>query len=211
MKPMPPREIWVGLSLQLAALASAWLFLRTLYAIGWLPALLISVPLFLASPFWLLRAPAPLPVRLLLTCWILAIPAWHAAIYALEYRQLKTEIYLIPESFQGKAVVYFGEGVPVEQEGENLLFRLHPDGTLHTQTILRRATKREVNDARAERRQFYSVAPNGTRQKLRMDPNLQGETPLIFPNGESWDGDRITSVDFYIGPPAAIRKLLGSP
>ena len=64
------RRLLIGVGLQICAflvgVASGWL----LYSAGWLGVLLISAPMFIASPFFLMRSAAPLPVRLLMSFWI---------------------------------------------------------------------------------------------------------------------------------------------
>ncbi|MBI2684737.1 MAG: hypothetical protein HYX27_00360 [Acidobacteria bacterium] len=201
-----PRGIVIGIALQLASWGSAWLFSRYLYAIGWLAGLLISVPLFVASPFYLMRAPAPLWVRLLLSFWILLFPAYYLGLYVWENWQLRTEIVLIPVEFQGKAKVHFGEtgGAAEELEGGKLLLRLGKNGELHTRASQRKFASDSLNEARWRGREYYSVTPDGKRVRLEEPNPLEGAALapgqiVIFGMGESWEGNRIRSADFYVG------------
>jgi hypothetical protein len=123
MGAMPPRGIVIGIALQVASFATGYLNIRFLYAMGWFGCLVISVPLFLASLFYIMRAPAPLWLRLLLSFWLLGIPLSIAAQTAWERLHLRTEIVLVPPGFHGKAMVRFSDpaGAPEEEEGGKLV------------------------------------------------------------------------------------------
>jgi hypothetical protein len=124
MGAMLPRGIAIGIGLQIAAFVTGYLSVRYLYAMGWFGCLVISVPLFLASPFQIMRAPAPFWVRLVLSFWILAIPLYHVAFFAWEYVNIRTEKVLIPAGFEGKVRIQFDDpaGVPEETEGNQFSF-----------------------------------------------------------------------------------------
>jgi hypothetical protein len=51
-----PRGVAIGIGLQIASFLTGYLSMRYLYAMGWFGCLTISVPLFLASPFRIMRA-----------------------------------------------------------------------------------------------------------------------------------------------------------
>lgn len=215
---MIPREAVIGLSLQLASFLLGYLSLRYLYSIGWLPVLLFSVPLFLASPFYLLRAPWPLPLRLLLSFWILAFPLYHILYYIHDRLLMRPEIVLIPEGFQGRAKIWFGDpaGAAPELENGSYLFRLNSTGELHTSVSPTKFESDSVNDLRRETRQYFRIDPTGRRTALEVrTPDAQPPPPpesiIIFAPGESWDNGRIQAADFYVGTPARILELLKSP
>src|SRR6187402_3512608 len=168
MRAMPPRGIVIGIALQVASFATGYLSLRFLYAMGWFGCLVISVPLFLASPFYILRAPSPLWLRLLLSFWILGIPLSLAAETAWERFRLRTEIVLVPPGFHGKAMVYFSDpaGAPEEEEGGKLVLRLGANGELRTRAQQRKFSSDWVDSWYNERREFYFLEPNGQRARL---------------------------------------------
>ena len=69
------RRLKIGVALQAGAILSFPLFNWLLSGyFAWLPELVISIPLFLASPFFLMNSKAaPLPLRLGLSFWYLVL------------------------------------------------------------------------------------------------------------------------------------------
>ena len=205
-----PRSMLVGLGLQLGAFLVAYLSLRYLYAIGWLPVLVVSVPMFLASVFVLLSAPVSLALRGLLSGWVLVFPLYWLGVYLWEYRQFREEIVLVPEGYEGKLRIRFGEAAGKAEETENgrLLLRVGTDGELRTQTRLRKFSSDSLTQARNEGRVVYAVSAAGGRTRLEPDRELTGERVVVFPMGEGWRGDQVVSVEFLVGKGSTIRRLL---
>src|SRR5262245_57306575 len=118
------KPLIIGIALQVGAFLISMLSAKLLYYAGWL-GWFISVPMFVASPFFLMRSAAPLPVRLLTSFWILAIPAYFLTILAIEHSKVRTEVLLIPQGYRGLMAVNFDEknGSGPEREGEKAVFR----------------------------------------------------------------------------------------
>lgn len=208
---MPSRGILIGIGLQLAAIITGYLSLRLLYAMGWFGCLVISVPLFLASPFFILRAPGPLWLRLLFSFWILGIPLSIAAQTAWERLSLRTEIVLVPAGYAGKGIVYFSDpaGKPQEVEDGKLVLRLGGNGELRTQAHQRKFESDWVFSWYGERREFYYLEPNGRRTRIdTITVNDPPERTGAFSLGTAYDAGRIVSIDFYIGTPAQWLKSM---
>ena len=214
MGAMLPRGIAIGIGLQIASFVTGYLSIRYLYAMGWFGVLVVSIPLFLASPFQIMRAPAPLWVRLLLSFWLLAYPLYHAAFFAWEYVHIRPEIVLIPAGFRGKARIYFSEraGVPEEMEGGKLVLRIGANGELRTQARQRRFSNYWVNSWYDERREYYFLEP--PERRVRPDVLSVNDGPDrggVIPGGVGFEEDRLVWLDFYVGTPGEYLKSLGSP
>ncbi|MFN0104202.1 MAG: DUF6843 domain-containing protein [Bryobacteraceae bacterium] len=211
---MLPRGIVIGAGLQIAAFVTGYLSVRYLYAMGWFGCLVISVPLFLASPFYILRAPAPLWMRLLLSFWLLAYPLYHAVFFAWEYLNMRPEIVLIPAGFQGKATVHFSDpaGAREETDGGKLVLRIGANGELRTQARQRRFSNYWVNVRSDERREYYYLEPSGRRVRLdALSVNDAPDRTGVIHGGGGMEGDRMVWLELYVGTPGAYLKSLSSP
>lgn len=211
MRAMPPRGIVIGILLQIAAFATGYLNIRFLYAMGWFGCLVISVPLFLASPFYIMRAPAPLWLRLLLSFWLLGIPLSLAAETAWERLRLRPEIVLVPPGFHGKATVYFSDpaGAPEVVEGGKLVLRLGANGELRTLAQQRKFSSDWVDSWYNERREFYFLEPSGQRIKLEtITVNDAPDRAGAISMGTGYDAGRLLWVEFYIGTPGEWLKSM---
>ena len=211
MGAMPSRGIFIGIGLQLAAFITAYLSLRFLYSMGWFGCLVISVPLFIASLFFILRAEGPIWVRLLLTFWILGIPLSSAAQTAWERLHLRTEIVLVPAGYVGKGIVRFSDpaGKPQEVEDGKLVLRLDANGELRTQAHQQKFESDLAFSTYGERREFYYVEPTGNR--IRIDSitvNNAPERSGVIPLGTAYDAGRIVSIDFFVGTSAQWSKSM---
>src|ERR1051325_11549624 len=101
---------------------------------AWFFTLLISVPMFLASPFFLMRSGLSLPLRLLLSFWIVAIRGYHLAAYLIESLKVHPEVFLIPSGYRGKVTILFDDpnGAPPERESGKIIYRIGAGGQLRT-------------------------------------------------------------------------------
>jgi hypothetical protein len=170
------------------------------------------VPLFLTSIFYLMRSGAPLPLRLLLSFWILSIPAYHLTLTALESWSIRGEIFLIPSNYRGHVKVAFDTpgGVPEEMEGKNVVFRIAPDGLLNTRVSEPRLKYRDSE--RYAKRQFYLVDASGVRTKIEQpepyDLSLVPADKVILSlAGEHFQDKRVILFDFYVGTPEQIKAF----
>jgi hypothetical protein len=206
------RQLIIGLALQAAAFLTWWSSARILYMAGWLGVLLVSLPLFVASPFFLMRSGLPLPFRLLLSFWILFFPLYFAGQAAMESWSIRTEVFLIPSGFRGHVKVRFGipDGAPEEREGSNVVFRVEPDGELRTRVHEPRLKFRD--QTRYDRREYYLVDSAGMR--MRIEPPVPYELAripvdkvIVSLAGEHFIGNDVTLYEFYVGAPAEIKKL----
>jgi len=211
MGAMLPRGIVIGIGLQIASFATGYLSLRYLYAMGWFGCLVISVPLFLASPFQIMRAPAPLWLRLLLSFWLLAYPMYHAAYFGWEYTKLRPEIVLIPPGYQGVVKIYFGDeaGLPEEIESGKLVLKIGANGELKTKARQRRFENHSVNAWYDERREYYFIERSGQRVRPALiTVNDAPEKPGIILGGVGYDGGWLVWLELYAGTPAGYLKNL---
>jgi len=210
---MLPRGIAIGIGLQIASFCTGYLSIRYLYAMGWFGVLVVSIPLFLASPFQIMRAPAPLWLRLLLSFWLLAYPLYLAGDFAWEYAHIRPEIVLIPAGFHGTVKVHFSDpaGVPEETEGGKLVLRIGANGELRTQARQRRFSNYAVNSRYEERREYFFLEPSGHRVRPDLlSVNDGTDRNGVIPGGTGFEADRLVWLELYAGTPAEYLKSVGS-
>jgi len=198
------RRLLIGVGLQICAflvgVASGWL----LYSAGWLGVLLISAPMFIASPFFLMRSAAPLPVRLLMSFWILFIPAYHVATIVIEYTKVRTEVLLIPQGYRGLMALKFDEktGAAAQEEEGKLVFRIGADGEGRTQAHEPRFSNRDPDESREQRREYYFVDAAGKRTRVARESTSTetGDRVVVFPTGDYFDKHGgISRVEWFVG------------
>jgi hypothetical protein len=173
------RRLISGLSLQALALLVVYVAVAWLYSMGWFAMELIAFPLYVWSIFRLMKSGGRLPVRLLLSFWPLLIPVmvegYQQTVIALQWRMVRTEVFLIPAGYHGSFAVRFDEpqGTPPVREAGRAIFTLGTTGELHTRDHSPRAHVAAVNDAIDARREFYFVDQAGNR--TRIPPYRQGQ------------------------------------
>ena len=212
---MLPRAVLIGIGLQVASLVTGYLSTRYLYYAGWLGVLIVSVPLFVASLFVLLRAPAPLALRLLLSFWILSIPCYYVATAVWEFAWMRSEIVLMPVGTHGKVTIYFQDpsGAPVETEGGRLVLRIGEKGELRTRARQPRLASDWAASMRRDRREYYLAGPEGQRVRLPVVGSFDAallpanQICVVWP-GESYDDKDIFTVDFHVGTPRQIEDSI---
>jgi len=210
-----PKGIAIGIGLQAASLITGYLFQRYLLYAGWIFALLISVPLFFASWFAIWRGPSPLWMRLAVSLWPLCFPLFYLGQYAVDMARMRKDIVLIPAGFQGKAVIHMGVpgGDPEVWENGRLVLRIGPDGIGKSRAFMPRFASDSVNSARRDAREYFELDAAGRRTPLPIPrpfdaPQLPPDKPVIFSMGEGYDANQILTVDFWVGTPPFIEKLL---
>lgn len=183
----------VGLALQAGSLLAAWASVRLLWAASWLGILVVSVPMFAASPFFLMNSGLPLPARLALSFWIVLIPAAHLLFAAAETLCARRQVFLVPEGFRGRVTVRFWEKdgeAPIEK-GRTLVLQVAADGTLRTRAEEAWFWNRSANAARDRKREFYRIDEAGRRTAVgRVE---------VGGVGEHYQDGRLIQVDFTIG------------
>jgi hypothetical protein len=187
---MEPRKgsIGRGLAYQVVAVfavgASPVLFLVLLQSIVllWVPLLLfgLGMCLFAFGIKHHVTSGASLVLRVVLVAWpavlffgalgVIAVaekwvPGEDKVVNALEWRMVRTEIFLIPADYRGKVKVTLDDpnGVPPAREGDSVVFRIPSSGQLSTREHSGYAYLGAVNKAIDDRRQFYLVEKSGAR------------------------------------------------
>jgi hypothetical protein len=166
------RRVISGLSLQAVALLVVYVAVVWLYSLGWFAMELIAFPLYVWSIFRLMKSGARVPLRLLLSFWPLLIPVMvegcRQAVIALQWRMVRTEVFLIPAGYHGSFAVRFDEpqGSPPLREAGRAVFTLGPTGELHTRDHAPWAHVAAVNEAIDARREFYFVDHAGNRVRI---------------------------------------------
>jgi hypothetical protein len=105
------------------------------------------------------------------------VPGEDKIVNALEWRMVRTEIFLIPADYRGKVTVTLDDpnGAPPEREGTSLVFRIPSSGQLSSREHSGFAYLGAVNQAIDDRRQFYLVDKSGGRTRV---PSFELGQPL---------------------------------
>jgi hypothetical protein len=111
---------------------------------------------------------APLPLRILLALWPLALPLHFMVLYQWEMRNMVPETYLIPKDYVGriKVVVSDPAGAPALFEGRRAILRVPADGSLKTRLTLHYPHFPELIKKWAARRRFFYEDKLGRRVEL---------------------------------------------
>src|SRR5687767_7291746 len=100
---MNDRYLAIGLGLQLAAILAT----MCLNPFGWVGCV-VTGPVFIVGVVLVMKSDASLPVRLVLSFWLLAFPLLAYATQLIEALRMRREVFLIPMGFRGEFRVEFG-------------------------------------------------------------------------------------------------------
>jgi hypothetical protein len=208
----------IGVALQAGTFYFARLCDRLLYSIGWLPTLVIGVPMFVSGILFVWGSGAWWPLRMVLGGWPLAVPTCIIGRYFLERRHLRRDVILVPAGYTGRVTVEFevADGAEAEYENGSRLFRVGPDGTLRTRAGCRWFASRSLNVDRWQRRRIFIADAGGARTDVT-PPNrfsldgLPEDRVIVSPGGEHCDEKdrRVVKLVFDVGTVAQVRRWLG--